>query len=62
MHGVVINSDSQQLKFSKTLNNQNQFWQGPLDSISFDEDGIKAKLLNLNKPCYIIRIEKNRCN
>jgi PfaD family protein len=34
-----------------------QIWQGSLNSISFDEQGIKNKLLNLNKPCYVIRIE-----
>jgi len=58
MHNLVLKSDSQQLKFSENFKNQNQFWQGPLDSISFDEDGIKAKIINLNKPCYIIRISE----
>jgi PfaD family protein len=58
MHNLVLKSDSQQLKFSENFKNQNQFWQGPLDSISFDEDGIKAKIMNLNKPCYIIRISE----
>lgn len=48
---------SQNLKFSKFLPNHNQIWQGSLDSVSFDEEGIKAKLLNLDKPCYIVRIE-----
>jgi PfaD family protein len=58
MHNLVLKSDYQQLKFSENFKNQNQFWQGPLDSISFDEDGIKAKIMNLNKPCYIIRISE----
>jgi PfaD family protein len=48
---------SQNLKFSNFLPNHNQIWQGSLDSVSFDEEGIKAKLLNLDKPCYIIRVE-----
>lgn len=28
-----------------------------LDNVSFDEAGIKAKLLDLNKPCYVVRVE-----
>ncbi|WP_315790678.1 PfaD family polyunsaturated fatty acid/polyketide biosynthesis protein [Fischerella sp. JS2] len=48
---------SQNLKFSNFLSNHNQIWQGSLDSVSFDEESIKAKLLNLDKPCYIIRVE-----
>ncbi|WP_414550498.1 PfaD family polyunsaturated fatty acid/polyketide biosynthesis protein [Anabaena sp. CCY 0017] len=35
----------------------NQTWQGSLNTISFDGNGIKAKLLNLAKPCYVIRIK-----
>ncbi|MGB7440473.1 MAG: PfaD family polyunsaturated fatty acid/polyketide biosynthesis protein [Coleofasciculaceae cyanobacterium] len=31
--------------------------QGLLDSVAFDETGIKAKLLNLDKPCYIVRVQ-----
>ncbi len=33
----------------------NPVWQGPLNSIAFDENGIKAKLLNLEQPCYVVR-------
>jgi PfaD family protein len=33
---------------------QSQFWQGATSNISFDAPGIKAKLLNLSQPCYII--------
>ncbi|MBE9006346.1 PfaD family polyunsaturated fatty acid/polyketide biosynthesis protein [Fortiea sp. LEGE XX443] len=36
----------------------NQYWQGSLDTVSFDEDGIKTKLLNLAKPCYVIKFEE----
>ncbi|MDP5339034.1 MAG: PfaD family polyunsaturated fatty acid/polyketide biosynthesis protein [Nodularia sp. (in: cyanobacteria)] len=45
------------LKLSHSFSSPNQIWQGSLNSISFDGNGIKAKLLNLAKPCYIIRIE-----
>jgi PfaD family protein len=48
---------SQNLKFSNFLPNHHQIWQGSLDSVSFDEEDIKAKLLNLDKPCYIIKVE-----
>lgn len=30
-------------------------WKGSLDSIAFDEMGIKARLLNLQQPCYILK-------
>jgi PfaD family protein len=43
------------LKIFNTFPSKNQFWQGDLESVSFDESGIKSKLLNLDKPCYIIR-------
>ncbi|MBE9200003.1 MULTISPECIES: PfaD family polyunsaturated fatty acid/polyketide biosynthesis protein [unclassified Nodularia (in: cyanobacteria)] len=45
------------LKTSPFFVNHNQTWQGSLNTISFDGNGIKAKLLNLDKPCYIIRVE-----
>ncbi|MGH1395996.1 MAG: PfaD family polyunsaturated fatty acid/polyketide biosynthesis protein [Trichormus sp.] len=43
------------LKILNIFPSKNQFWQGDLESVSFDESGIKSKLLNLHKPCYIIR-------
>jgi PfaD family protein len=39
------------------FHNQNQGWQGILDCVSFHEAGIKANLLNLDKPCYIVRCQ-----
>ncbi|AHJ27703.1 PfaD family polyunsaturated fatty acid/polyketide biosynthesis protein [Nodularia spumigena CS-584] len=45
------------LKLSNLFVSNNQYWQGSLNTISFDGNGIKAKLLNLDKPCYIIRVE-----
>jgi PfaD family protein len=32
-------------------------WQGSLDWVSFDQTGIKAKLLNIDQPCHILRFE-----
>ncbi|MBW4635674.1 MAG: PfaD family polyunsaturated fatty acid/polyketide biosynthesis protein [Iphinoe sp. HA4291-MV1] len=43
------------ISFSGYPNNQNPVWQGSLNSVAFDEEEIKAKLLNLDKPCYILR-------
>lgn len=40
------------LKFSGT---STQAWYGSLDSVAFDQAGIKAKLLNLDQPCYVVR-------
>lgn len=34
-----------------------QTWQGPLSSLSLEEDQIKAKLLTLNQPCYVVKIQ-----
>jgi trans-AT polyketide synthase, acyltransferase and oxidoreductase domains len=54
---AILKKSANSLKISQFFHNQNQVWQGSLDSISFDEEGIKVKLLNINKPCYIIRFE-----
>ncbi len=55
----IINSHNNGLQFNTFSYYQNQNWKGSLDCVSFDRDGIKDKLLTLNKPCYIIRIEGN---
>jgi trans-AT polyketide synthase, acyltransferase and oxidoreductase domains len=43
------------LHFSGNASPQNPVWQGPLNSIAFDEKDIKAKLLNLEQPCYVLK-------
>ncbi|QMS89759.1 PfaD family polyunsaturated fatty acid/polyketide biosynthesis protein [Nostoc edaphicum CCNP1411] len=53
----ILNKNGNYLKVSDFSYHQNQAWQGALDSVSFNEKGIKSKLLNLEKPCYIIRVE-----
>ncbi|MBD2387199.1 PfaD family polyunsaturated fatty acid/polyketide biosynthesis protein [Cylindrospermum sp. FACHB-282] len=50
----LLNKQTNSLKFSTLFGNHNQVWHGYLDTVSFDEDGIKSKLLSLAKPCYII--------
>nr|WP_214662646.1 PfaD family polyunsaturated fatty acid/polyketide biosynthesis protein [Amazonocrinis nigriterrae] len=52
-----MNNNTHQLKTSRFFHAGNQNWQGVLNSVSFDEVGIESKLLNLDKPCYIIRYE-----
>ncbi|MBE9189734.1 PfaD family polyunsaturated fatty acid/polyketide biosynthesis protein [Gloeocapsopsis crepidinum LEGE 06123] len=39
----------------KFLGTSTQAWYGSLSSVAFDEAGIKAKLLNLAQPCYVVR-------
>ncbi len=34
-----------------------QVWQGPTNSISFDLVTIKTKLLTLNQPCYVVKVQ-----
>ncbi|MEJ6483140.1 PfaD family polyunsaturated fatty acid/polyketide biosynthesis protein [Nostoc punctiforme UO1] len=53
----ILNNNGSYLKISEYISQQNQVWQGILDFVSFNEKGIKSKLLNLEKPCYIIRVE-----
>lgn len=45
------------LRFQKTADQvgQNQMWGGSPTAVSFDEAGMKAKLLNLDAPCFIVR-------
>jgi PfaD family protein len=35
--------------------NQRQVWQGASETLAFDEAGIRACLLNLEQPCYVVR-------
>jgi len=37
------------------LNIPNLAWKGHLDFITFEQTEIKARLLNLHKPCYVLR-------
>ncbi len=52
---TVLSKNS--LKFSDPFYGEHQFWQGDLGSVSFTEAEIKAKLLTLNRPCYILRVD-----
>jgi len=55
-------ADTLQSQYDNGLNlntnpvNHNQVWKGALDCIAFEKSAIKNKLLNINKPCYIVRV------
>jgi trans-AT polyketide synthase, acyltransferase and oxidoreductase domains len=57
--GTVINPQTNGLNFPTFSFYQNQIWKGSLDCISFDRNSIKEKLLTLNKPCYVVRVNGN---
>ncbi|BAZ39246.1 2-nitropropane dioxygenase, NPD [Calothrix sp. NIES-4101] len=57
--GTVVNSQENGLIFPNFSFYQNQIWKGSLDCVSFDRHSIKDKLLTLNKPCYIVRLDGN---
>lgn len=43
------------LRFTDNFHSSDRVWIGCVESVSFDAAGIKNKLLNLDKPCYIVR-------
>lgn len=45
------------LEFYGSPCNFNQLWKGSLDCVAFDPSTIKEKLLSLDKPCYIVRVD-----
>ncbi|MDF5725253.1 MAG: PfaD family polyunsaturated fatty acid/polyketide biosynthesis protein [Rhizonema sp. PD37] len=52
---AVLSEHDNGIRFSAHTVNQNQNWKGSLDSVAFKPADIKEKLLNLDKPCYIVR-------
>lgn len=53
---TLPNQQHNHLRFTTHTPNQNLTWQGSLDSVSFEHTAIKNKLLQLNKPCYFLKI------
>lgn len=53
---VIINKNSNGLSFFGNFFNHNQVWKGSLDCVAFEPTAIKNKLLNLDRPCYIVRV------
>lgn len=54
---IAVNKTSNSLQMVESPAITNQVWQGSTDSVAFDDLGIKEKLLNLDKPCYVVRIK-----
>ena len=52
---MSINSTNNKITFSGDAHNQDPLWIGSDNLIAFDIEGIQAKLLNLDKPCYFVR-------
>ncbi len=51
---TTISSTNNQISFSG-YHSQNPIWIGSDNSIAFDAESIKLKLLNLDQPCYFVR-------
>ncbi|MDZ8107391.1 MAG: PfaD family polyunsaturated fatty acid/polyketide biosynthesis protein [Nostoc sp. DedQUE12a] len=53
---TVLSKHDNGLNFSPWFPTQNQIWKGSLESISFDQQTIKNKLMVLDKPCYVVKV------
>ncbi|HLP89658.1 MAG TPA: PfaD family polyunsaturated fatty acid/polyketide biosynthesis protein [Nostocaceae cyanobacterium] len=56
-HEKNLTTNNHQLKFYNPFVNHHQIWQGDINTVSFDAEGIKNKLMKLNKNCYIVKID-----
>jgi trans-AT polyketide synthase, acyltransferase and oxidoreductase domains len=55
---TILEKPNNSLKISPLLSHYHQPWQGNINTVSFDAEGIKSKLRNLEKPCYIVNKEE----
>ncbi|MBD2693672.1 PfaD family polyunsaturated fatty acid/polyketide biosynthesis protein [Anabaena catenula] len=55
---TILEKPNNSLKISPLLSHYHQPWQGNINTVSFDAEGIKSKLRNLEKPCYIVKKEE----
>ncbi|WP_103125089.1 PfaD family polyunsaturated fatty acid/polyketide biosynthesis protein [Nostoc cycadae] len=53
---MPLSTQDNGLKFPTYTYNHNLVWKGNLETISFEQQAIKDKLLLLDKPCYIVKI------
>jgi trans-AT polyketide synthase, acyltransferase and oxidoreductase domains len=53
---TVIPKNQNSLEYYTPCYSHNLLWKGSLDSISFDQTGIKEKLLTLDKPCFVVKV------
>ncbi|MEC4812027.1 MAG: PfaD family polyunsaturated fatty acid/polyketide biosynthesis protein [Scytonema sp. PMC 1069.18] len=52
---ALVNQDNN-LRYFKVAYSQKQTWHASFNSIAFNSASIKAKLLNLSQPCYVVRV------
>ncbi|MBD2449323.1 PfaD family polyunsaturated fatty acid/polyketide biosynthesis protein [Nostoc sp. FACHB-152] len=53
---MPLSTQDNGLKFPTYTYNHNLVWKGNLETISFEQQAIKDKLLLLDQPCYIVKI------
>ncbi|MEH2022992.1 PfaD family polyunsaturated fatty acid/polyketide biosynthesis protein [Nostoc sp.] len=53
---TVLSKHDNGLNFSAWSYNKNQVWKGSLETVSFEKQTIKDKLMVLDKPCYIVKV------
>jgi trans-AT polyketide synthase, acyltransferase and oxidoreductase domains len=51
----VLNRQSEKMRIASNWNGQELGWQGDVSAVAFDDNGIRAGLLNLSRPAYILR-------
>ncbi|HEY9667460.1 MAG TPA: PfaD family polyunsaturated fatty acid/polyketide biosynthesis protein [Coleofasciculaceae cyanobacterium] len=54
---TVLSKGDSGLKYFGDFYSQKQAWNGSLDKVSFEQADVKAKLLDLSQPCYVVRVE-----
>ncbi|NMF65015.1 PfaD family polyunsaturated fatty acid/polyketide biosynthesis protein [Brasilonema octagenarum] len=52
----VLGKYNNGLNFFGNSFNHNEVWKGSLDCVAFEQSAIKDKLLNIKKPCYVVRV------
>ncbi|MBD2569651.1 PfaD family polyunsaturated fatty acid/polyketide biosynthesis protein [Anabaena lutea FACHB-196] len=55
---TILEKPNNSIKISPVFSHNHQPWQGNINAVSFDAEGIKSKLRNLEKPCYIVKKEE----
>ncbi|MBF2014784.1 MAG: PfaD family polyunsaturated fatty acid/polyketide biosynthesis protein [Rivularia sp. T60_A2020_040] len=53
----MLNKENNGLIFHGSTSIKNRVWKGSVSCISFDPDGMKQQLLEIDKPCYIVKVE-----
>lgn len=54
MNTTSINSTQNKIRFSSNTKSHNIIWNGSDNSIAFETEEIKTKILKLDKPCYFL--------